>query len=61
MRDINICIFERHARDYDAWFEEHAYTYKSEVLAVRSLLPRSGTGLEVGVGMGRFAVPPGIS
>jgi SAM-dependent methyltransferase len=61
MRDINIYIFEQHARGYDAWFEEHAYAYESEVMAVRSLLPRSGRGLEVGVGTGRFAVPLGIT
>jgi len=61
MRDINICIFERHARDYDAWFEVNSYAYESEVLALRSLLPRSGTGLEVGVGTGRFALPLGIT
>jgi SAM-dependent methyltransferase len=60
MRGINIRIFEQHARDYDAWFEEHAYAYESEVLAVRSLLPQSGRGLEVGVGTGRFASPLGI-
>ena len=60
MRDINIRIFEQHARDYDAWFEVNSYAYESEVLALRSLLPRGGTGLEVGVGTGRFTVPLGI-
>jgi ubiquinone/menaquinone biosynthesis C-methylase UbiE len=61
MRDINIRIFEQHAREYDAWFEAHAYAHESEVGAVQSLLPRSGRGLEVGVGTGRFAVPLGIT
>jgi len=61
MRDVNVHIFERHARKYDRWFEEHAYTYESEVLAVRSLLPQSGRGLEIGVGTGRFALPLGIT
>lgn len=61
MRDINVRIFEQHAREYDRWFEEHAYAYESEVLAVRTLLPRSGRGLEVGVGTGRFAAPLGIT
>ena len=60
MRDLNVRIFEQHAREYDRWFEEHAYAYKSEVLAVQSFIPRSGTGLEVGVGTGRFAAPLGI-
>jgi hypothetical protein len=35
MKDINICIFEQHARDCDAWVEEHAYAYQLEVMAVR--------------------------
>lgn len=59
--DINIRIFERHVQEYDAWSEEHSYAYKSEMLALRSLLPRSGRGLEVGVGTGRFALPLGIT
>ena len=61
MRDINVRVFEQHAQEYDAWFEVHACAYESEVLAVRSLLPRVGTGLEVGVGTGRFALPLGIT
>ena len=61
MKDIGIRIFERHAREYDAWFEEHAYAYESEVVTLRSLLPRSGRGLEVGLGTGRFALPLGIT
>jgi ubiquinone/menaquinone biosynthesis C-methylase UbiE len=61
MKDINIRIFEQHARDYDAWFEIHVCAYESEVMAVRSLLPRSGRGLEVGVGTECFAVPLGIT
>ena len=60
MRNVNVRIFEQHAREYDRWFEEHTYAYESEVLAVQSLLPRRGTGLEVGVGTGRFALPLGI-
>jgi ubiquinone/menaquinone biosynthesis C-methylase UbiE len=60
MTDCNILVFEKHARAYDRWFETHTYAYESEVLAVRSLLPRSGKGLEVGVGTGRFAPRVGI-
>jgi hypothetical protein len=44
-KDVNVRIFERHARDYDRWFEEHAYAYESEVLALRSFVLRSGRGL----------------
>ena len=51
MTDHNIPVFENLTCEYDLWFETHIYTYESEVLTVRSLLPRSGKGLEVGVGL----------
>jgi ubiquinone/menaquinone biosynthesis C-methylase UbiE len=60
MRDGDVRIFEQHARDYDRWFEEHACAYESEELALRSVVPQSGRGLEVGVGTGRFALRLGI-
>lgn len=60
MASYNIHVFEKHAREYDRWFETHTYAYESEVLAVQSLLPRGGKGLEVGVGTGRFASQVGI-
>lgn len=52
--------FEKNAEKYDAWFEENRFSYRSELQAVRELLPRSGNGVEVGVGSGRFAAPLGI-
>ncbi len=52
--------FAQHHHRYDAWFERHAAAYISELLAVRSLLPWQGRGLEIGVGSGRFAGPLGI-
>jgi SAM-dependent methyltransferase len=60
MKDSNITIFEKHAREYDRWFEDHVYAYESEVLAVQSVLPLNGNGLEVGAGTGRFASRLGI-
>jgi len=56
----NIEIFEKHAAEYDEWFDENESVYKSEIQALRDLVPREGIGLEVGVGTGRFAVPLGI-
>lgn len=56
----NIEIFEKNAAEYDRWFDENEAVYKSEILALRDLVPREGIGLEVGVGTGRFAVPLGI-
>lgn len=52
--------FEKNAEKYDAWFDENRFSYRSELQAVRELLPQSGNGVEVGVGSGRFAAPLGI-
>ena len=52
--------FERHNVKYEEWFEKNVFAYKSELQAIRYLLPKKGTGLEIGVGTGRFAVPLGI-
>ena len=49
--------FSRYHRRYDQWFESHWAAYASELLAVRTLLPTTGLGLEIGVGTGRFAAP----
>jgi len=52
--------FDRHAEQYDAWFERHPHLYASELRALRALMPRSTLGIEIGVGTGRFALPLGI-
>jgi len=52
--------FNGNVERYEAWFTENPFAYVSEVHAVRSLLP-SGSGLEIGVGTGRFAAPLGIT
>lgn len=52
--------FDEQANDYDAWFEKHPDLYRAELEAVRSFIPASGNGVEIGVGTGRFAVPLGI-
>lgn len=53
-------IFEDGAEEYDKWFDENPFAYKSEVLALGKFIPKSSKGLEVGVGTGRFAAPMGI-
>jgi SAM-dependent methyltransferase len=53
-------IFDDHAGDYDRWFDEHGEVYQAQVRMLRDAVPRTGCGLEVGVGLGRFAVPLGI-
>ena len=52
--------FDEQANDYDAWFEKHPDLYRAELEAVRSFIPASGSGVEIGVGTGRFAEPLGI-
>jgi len=53
--------YDQHAAEYDAWFDKNESIYRSELQVVRSLLPTSGRGVEIGVGTGRFAQPLGIT
>ncbi|MDG6921666.1 MAG: class I SAM-dependent methyltransferase [Nitrososphaerota archaeon] len=53
--------FESHAQRYEKWFENHEPAYRSELDAIRTLLPRFRSGIEVGVGTGRFSIPFGIT
>jgi SAM-dependent methyltransferase len=52
--------FDEQPNDYDAWFEKHPDLYRAELEAVRGFIPASGSGVEIGVGSGRFAAPLGI-
>ncbi len=52
--------FEANIERYDRWYEEHQPAYRAELDAVRRLLPAAGSGLEIGVGTGRFAAPLGV-
>ena len=52
--------FEEHTERYDRWFEAHEDAYRSELSALRRLLPAPGYGVEIGVGSARFAAPLGI-
>jgi len=51
--------FDTQVERYEGWFEKNRFAYDSQVEAVRSVLP-AGSGVEVGVGTGRFAQPLGI-
>jgi SAM-dependent methyltransferase len=55
-----IGVYEEHAGEYDGWFAENRFAYESELRAVGMSLPRPGTGVEIGVGTGRFAGRLGI-
>ncbi|MCQ1536820.1 class I SAM-dependent methyltransferase [Methanosarcina sp. KYL-1] len=55
--------FEKHALEYDAWYDKYGPAYESELLALKQFLPkklRKLRALEIGVGTGRFAGPLGI-
>ncbi len=52
--------FEAHFSEYDRWFDDHRFVYLSELAALRHFISEGGTGLEIGVGTGRFAVPLNI-
>lgn len=52
--------FERYTEEYEDWFERNKFAYLSELEAIKSQLPKTGYGLEIGAGSGRFAAPLGI-
>lgn len=55
-----VTVFEKHAREYDEWFDAHEPVYQAEISALRKFVPSGGLSLEVGIGTGRFAMPLGI-
>jgi ubiquinone/menaquinone biosynthesis C-methylase UbiE len=60
---LQIAPFEKNAEKYDAWYEQYREVYESELQAVRQQmlsLPENITGIEVGLGTGRFAAPLGV-
>jgi SAM-dependent methyltransferase len=52
--------FDVYSRRYEDWFIRNEFAYKSEIQAIRQLLPQHKKGIEIGVGSGRFAAPFGI-
>lgn len=57
---MNDNLFETNAAEYDAWYDQFPNIFRSEVLAIRSVLPPAGQWVEVGIGTGRFAAELGI-
>jgi ubiquinone/menaquinone biosynthesis C-methylase UbiE len=47
-------IFDRAALDYDGWFDRHPELFRNELKALEKVMT-PGTGIEIGVGTGRFA------
>lgn len=60
MSSKSISIFNQFAKEYDGWFDTHPALFKSELNALKKLVPKVGMGLEIGVGTGRFASALGV-
>jgi SAM-dependent methyltransferase len=54
-------VFDENAEEYDRWFDAHPRVYQAETSALRKFVPTHGSGIEIGVGTGRFAAPLGIT
>lgn len=52
--------FDQSTLEYDQWFDNHSTVYQSEILAIQKAIPKNKTGIEIGVGTGRFAQPLNI-
>ena len=61
MTDNGQSPFDSYSLEYDKWFDDHPYTFQSELNAIRQFIPGKGRGIEIGVGTGRFASQLGIS
>jgi len=59
---IKTIPFNEHVAEYEEWFEKYPFVFKSEVEAIRELLPAEDNiyGIEVGMGTGRFSIELGI-
>ena len=49
--------FEKYNKEYDEWFIKNKNIYLAELNAIKSLVPSSKLGVEIGIGTGRFALP----
>lgn len=53
-------VYNQFANEYDEWFEKHPNLFQSELLAMKQAVPLNKSGIEIGVGSGRFAEPLNI-
>ena len=40
--------FEKYSEKYEDWFERNEFVYKSEIQAIKGLLPKTKKGIEMG-------------
>ena len=54
--------FDDHVAEYEAWYDQYPWVYRSEVEALREMMPEGErlNGIEVGMGTGRFSQALGI-
>ena len=53
--------FDENLIEYEQWFVDHFFVFQSELNALRKAIPPIGTGVEIGIGSGIFALPLGIT
>ncbi|HEX5168508.1 MAG TPA: class I SAM-dependent methyltransferase [Cyclobacteriaceae bacterium] len=55
-------LFDDHVEEYEEWYEQYPWVFRSEVEALREVLPQGDqlNGIEVGLGTGRFSQALGI-
>jgi len=60
MKTLSESVFDIYTDEYEEWFEKNKFAYLSELEPLRMVVPKRGSGLEIGIGTGRFAAPLGI-
>ncbi|MFO7977175.1 MAG: class I SAM-dependent methyltransferase [Bacteroidales bacterium] len=53
--------FEQYTHEYEEWFKENEVAFRSELLALKQMIPPGKNGLEIGIGSGIFARELGIA
>lgn len=63
MANIAASVFDSQSDEYDSWFDNHPELFQNECKVLHKAIP-AGTGVEIGVGTGRFAevlkIPVGV-
>ena len=52
--------FDTHVDQFEKWFEDNRYVYRSELRALEHFIPGNKRGIEIGIGTGMFAEQLGI-
>ena len=50
-------LFDQHVAEYEEWFRQYPFVFRSEIEAVREMLPEGEhlSGIEIGLGTGQYA------